>query len=256
MWEDNRPGQAYRSWHWSKPIHSTFSDPRGVSLCIRRNRKTARSCITAEGPREENLQGRVGMVRMRKRGYLDLACFVAYLPHGEATADRRTYATTLEWMRTRIMRLPARCVHMVLIDASTHVGEHEACDAWGRMVLGREGAQRESANGPALREILIATQTRAINTMIPGGSGVTWHGQGRISTRVDYVMIQATDQLQPQRVWVDYTRGLRLQLAKTTHGPQKMPVISQMDLCMVPNDNFMVGAMQVCLRNSLYNFFH
>ena len=209
MWEDNRPGLVFRSWHWSRPIYSSANDPRGVSLCIRRNRKTTRSRTTAEGPSEENLQGRVGMVRMHKRGYLDLACFVAYLPQGEVTADRRTYAATLEWIRTRIMRLPARCVHLILTDANTHVGEHEAHDAWGRLVLGKEGAQRESANGAALREFLIATQTRAINTMTPGGSGVTWHGHGRISTRVYYIMIQATDQLQAKHVWVDYTRGLQ-----------------------------------------------
>ena len=224
MWEDNPPGLNFRSWHWSKPIQSSANDPRGVSLCIRRNRKTARSRTTAEGPSEGSLQGRLGMVRMRKRGYLDLACFVAYLPQGEAVADRRTYAAALEWMRTRIMRLPARCVHLILTDANTHLVEHEAQDAWGRLVLGKEEAQRESANGAALREFLIATQSRAINTMIPGGSGVTWHGHGQKGTRVDYVMIQATDQLQAEHVWVDYRRGLRLHLANTHTWRDHAPV--------------------------------
>ena len=88
-------------------------------------------------------------------------------------------------MRVRIMRLPARYVHLVITDANTHVVEHMAYDAWGRLLIGSERAQHKTQNGAILRKFLIATQTRAIHTMTPGGSGVTWHGHGRINDRVD-----------------------------------------------------------------------
>ena len=144
----------YQTWNWSRAAATAVTDPSGVSISLRLRRCLRGMKAESQTPRDERLQGRVGCVRWKKPGIIDMACAVVYLPGGQRAADRAVYAACLGWVRETFAALPKRCTELVLIDANTHVGAVPVQNAFGDFLIGVTRAAPESHMAGQLRAFL------------------------------------------------------------------------------------------------------
>ena len=68
------------------------------------------------------LEGRVGFVRLKRKGICDLGCFVAYGPCCRNAESRRTLRQLLDWMEMILRDLPARCTPFFFTDMNARIG--------------------------------------------------------------------------------------------------------------------------------------
>jgi len=173
-WKESRPQAEYATWYWRRPGSASRNGPRGLCISVRQSRKLRRALTQTEEPDDPELQGPVGLLRLRKRGAFDLACFNVYLSGGHARKELEVRSHALAWLTTQLRHLPSRCLPLVCADANARLGSLSACDRWGNELIGREGAQEEGPAGRQLREFLTAHSLRAVNTMSANAAGPTW----------------------------------------------------------------------------------
>ena len=127
-----------------------------------------------EEPSDERLQGRVGFIRLKVPGVLDLGCGNMYLPCGRRFADRQLYQDALSWMHTCISALPLRCSPIVFTDANARLGSVPLENHHQQVLIGQVRPQNESANRSHFRDFLATTNLQAPTTIWESAARPTW----------------------------------------------------------------------------------
>ena len=241
-YEQNWKEEYASHWiaHWGRPPGSPANDCRGVALALEQRRLPRRYLKRIEAA-EGDLQGRGGFVRMRRTGWCayDLGIFVLYFPCGRDAASATLYRRLLDWATAIRASLPARCEVLFLADGNAHVGLPTASDTCGRALIGGCGAQLENRNGALLRQWATEQRLQLLNTTWASGSGPTWCGGRRAAHRVDYVAVDIDTHLDVQKVWVDYSKAVSLQLSHSHSWLDHAPVMVEFTYRLwYPDDTF------------------
>jgi len=121
-WHDSNGD--YDTWHWTRPPDVPGTDSRGVSVSVRKRHSLKGLRSVCQIPEDPELQGRAGIVRLKKAGFCDIIVAVAYLPGCSTAPQRKTYRATLSWIRQRLKVAPRRCLEL-LYDGHEHaLGQH------------------------------------------------------------------------------------------------------------------------------------
>jgi hypothetical protein len=178
--------------------------------------------MNVQGPKDPQLQGRAGFLRVRANGRYDMGFMVLYLP-GERIPDaHKFYVELLKWATEVINQLGKRCSIVTMMDANTKLGGEELNDEMGTRLIGTTGGQRDSRHGNDLRGWIATNHLQVANTLEAGSSGHTWRGNGE-GSRIDYIMTSTTS-VTIQRSQVCYREAQRLQLARVMRWMDHAPI--------------------------------
>ena len=105
--------------------------------------------VTVEQPDEERLQGRIGWIRIRATGFIDLGCAIMYPPSGARTQQRRIlYNEIMDWAEKQLNALPCRSLRLVMIDGNAPLGQHQVFNDRNECLIGNARPQYEGRASP------------------------------------------------------------------------------------------------------------
>eukprot|EP00930_Biecheleria_cincta_P010772 TRINITY_DN11306_c0_g2_i1.p1 TRINITY_DN11306_c0_g2~~TRINITY_DN11306_c0_g2_i1.p1 ORF type:complete len:1449 (+),score=135.57 TRINITY_DN11306_c0_g2_i1:102-4448(+) len=185
----------------------------GVAIALDRNLIPERTIIQIAVPHDE-LQGRIGFLRAKWRGYYDFGIFAYYGFLHRRASDRPVIEKSNRWIFDILQILPKRCVPLILSDANVRL----AGNFWttcGFPCVGQHGGSNENWPGMRFRSLLQCSELAALNTLLPSMSGPTWFCK-EISSRPDVVAIPAQLVRSVQTGYVDYASASILQPSDST----------------------------------------
>ena len=74
-WNDTNG--AFRTWHWTRPPEMAATYPCGVAISLRQQRCLRGVRSECQTPTDPMIQGRAGILRLKRRGICDFICAVA-----------------------------------------------------------------------------------------------------------------------------------------------------------------------------------
>ena len=171
-----------------------------------------------------DLQGRVGMVRVRRSGLMDIVFFTSYAPSGSKPAMRAVRDHLLAWLRERMVALPESCEVFWGVDANARLGSQPASDYFGHQHVGSACLEQENANGTAWKRWAISSRLQFVSTLQVGGAGPFWSGGSLAASRIAYVLMRACRRSIIDRCWVGHRAAVQLQLSGSWRWIDQAPV--------------------------------